>query len=108
MSASPNVAMFVLDSVRYDHTSVSGYHRDTTPNMQRIASSDDGASFDTAIAHAKHTPKSVASILTGKYPAEHRVNYESNTVDPSLRTVAEACRSAGYKNVCFKQRVDEF
>lgn len=57
-------------------------------------------SFETAIAHAKHTPKSVASILTGKYPAEHRVNYESNTLDEPIPTVTEAFRAEGYETVC--------
>lgn len=100
MSHLPNVVVFVLDSVRYDHTSVSGYYRNTTPNIQRIADQDDGISFNTAISHAKHTPKSVASILTGKYPAEHRINYESNTLDSSIPTVAEAFRNEGYATAC--------
>lgn len=98
MVTQPNVVFLVLDSVRYDHTSVGGYHRDTTPNLQHIADLDDGVSFDTAIAHAKHTPKSVASILTGKYPAEHQLNYRSgsNKLDNSIPTVAEKFRDVGY------------
>jgi len=100
MDSKPNIAFFVLDSVRYDHTSVSDYYRDTTPNIQRIANRDDGVSFDTAISHAKHTPKSVASILTGKYPAEHRLNYESNTLDDNIPTVAEALEKENYNTVC--------
>jgi uncharacterized sulfatase len=100
MTQSPNVIVFVIDSVRYDHTTVGNYTRDTTPNIQRIADQEDGISFDHAIAHAKHTPKSVASILTGKYPAEHRINYESNRLTDEIKTVAEAFKNEGYETTC--------
>lgn len=100
MNQNPNIVVIVIDSVRYDHTSVGGYTRDTTPNIQRIADKDDSISFDNAIAHAKHTPKSVASILTGKYPAEHRINYESNTLKNKFKTVAEAFKHEGYETAC--------
>lgn len=100
MTQSPNVIVFVIDSVRYDHTTVGNYTRDTTPNIQRIADQEDGISFDHVIAHAKHTPKSVASILTGKYPAEHRINYESNRLTDEIKTVAEAFKNEGYETTC--------
>ena len=99
MARRPNILFIVLDSVRYDRTTVGGHHRDTTPHLQRIADQADGLSFETAIAHAKHTSKSSASILTGKFPAEHRFGYESNTLDPAIATVPEAFRDAGYATV---------
>lgn len=100
MSNHPNVVFLVLDSVRYDRTSVGGHHRDTTPNLRRIADSAAGVSFDTAIAHAKHTPKSSASILTGKYPGEHRFWYDADALDQSIPTVAESFQDAGYTTAC--------
>jgi uncharacterized sulfatase len=39
-------------------------------------------------------------MLTGTYPAEHRFGYESNSLDNSIPTVAEAFRDAGYQTVC--------
>lgn len=100
MARVPNIVFIVLDSVRYDRTSVGDHHRDTTPNLRHIADGPDGVSFDTAIAHSRATLKSSASILTGKYPVEHRVGYESNSLDDSIPTVAESFRDAGYTTVC--------
>lgn len=100
MARRPNVVVLVLDSVRYDHTTVGDHHRNTTPNIERIASRSDGTSFDTAIAHSKQTSQSSASILTGKYPAEHRFGYDTSTLDSSIPTVAEAFGDAGYNTAC--------
>lgn len=100
MARRPNVVFLVLDSVRYDHTSVGDHYRDTTPNIQRVADAEDGVSFDLAISHAKHTSKSSASILTGTYPSQHRFGYESNALNSEVPTVAELFRNAGYDTAC--------
>jgi len=92
----PNVVVFVLDSVRYDRTSMAGYERDTTPNLARIAAQSDGRSFETAIAHARYTLPSSASLLTGRHPGDHGVGFGSNSLDHDVPTVAEAFQSAGY------------
>jgi len=93
----PNVVVFILDSVRYDRTSLADRGASTTPNLRRIADRDDGRSFDTAIAHTRYTLPSSASILTGKYPGDHGIGFGSNSLDPSIPTVAEAFRDAGYR-----------
>lgn len=100
MENCPNVLFVTLDSVRHDHTSVHGYERDTTPSLRRIADRPDGATFDSCIAHGKHTPKSSASILTGTYPSVHRFGYEDNVLDPDIETIAERFSEAGYRTVC--------
>jgi len=91
----PNVVVFVLDSVRYDHTSLAG--DGTTPNLRRIADRADGASYGAAIAHTRYTLPSSASILTGRHPGDHGVGFGSNSLEPTVPTVAESFREAGYQ-----------
>jgi len=93
----PNVVVFVLDSVRADRTSLAGEGRDTTPNLDRIAHEPDGQAFPTAIAHARYTLPSSASILTGQYPGDHGLGFGNSSLDESVPTVAEAFSDAGYR-----------
>lgn len=93
----PNIVFIVLDSVRFDRTSVGSHHRDTTPNIASIVSQSDGHSFSTAMAHARYTLPSSASILTGLYPGDHGVGFGSNSLDTDIPTVAESFNAAGYE-----------
>jgi uncharacterized sulfatase len=68
-----NIVWISLESTRYDHTSLSDYHRDTTPFVENFASRDQATSFDHCITHGKWTGTSTASILTGTHPPTHGV-----------------------------------
>lgn len=92
----PNIVVFVLDSVRYDRTSLAEGGPATTPNLERIADRADGRSYDTAIAHTRYTLPSSGSILTGRYPGDHGLGFGCNSLDPDIPTVAESLRGAGY------------
>lgn len=90
VNASPNVLWITLESIRYDHTSLSGYHRNTTPSLQRIAADQQAHSFSNCISHGKWTGTSSASILTGTTPPTHGVYGASNlVVSDDLATVPE-------------------
>ncbi len=93
----PNIVVIVLDSVRFDRTSVGDQNRETTPNIERIAGHPEGRSFETAIAHARYTLPSSASILTGSAPGDHGVGFGSTSLDTTVPTVAEAFTAAGYE-----------
>ena len=64
-AGSPNVLFIVLDTVRADHLSLYGYHRPTTPMLERLARRGiliDGA----ARPHPGHWPRTPAcSRATG-------------------------------------------
>ena len=81
-SRRPNIVWITLDSVRADHTSVAGYHRDTTPNLERIAGRPGGTALTNCFAHANWSLPSVASMLTGTYPA-YLGTGSHNSVPPS-------------------------
>lgn len=87
---SENVVWITVDSLRYDHTSLSGYHRETTPNLARLASKRRGASFEHCIAHGKWTGTSTASMLTGTHPPTHGIYGAENVVlGDAIATVPE-------------------
>jgi hypothetical protein len=51
--AKPSFVVVVLDTVRADHTSAYGYHRDTTPNLARL--SERGIRFEHGYETANFT-----------------------------------------------------
>jgi arylsulfatase A-like enzyme len=91
--AAPNVVLLVLDTVRADHTSLHGYHRDTTPNLARLARR--GVRFDWARSTAPWTLPSHASMFTGRWLHEHGAS-RSRALDASHETLAEFLRDHGY------------
>lgn len=78
-----NIVWISLESTRYDHTSLSDYHRDTTPFLENFASRHQATSFDQCITHGKWTGTSTASMLTGTHPPTHGI-YGSGTVDGNI------------------------
>lgn len=102
----PNIVWISLESVRADYTSVGNPSLSSTPNLDRIADSDEGKSFQNCFAHARWTPASTTSILTGTYPSSHRVGYDSEGEDiqkvpRNLSTVPELLDDQGYRSALF-------
>lgn len=90
----PDVLLYVICTLRPDHTSVYGYQRDTTPYLKSLAAS--GIVFDDAIAQAPWTKASVPSILTSLQAYTHGLVNESDTIPSGAVTLAENLRAAGY------------
>ena len=65
-----NILLVTIDTLRADVIGAYGGPAHT-PNLDRLAAR--GARFDFAHAHAVVTLPSHASILTGRYPYEHRI-----------------------------------
>lgn len=79
-SNKPNILIMVIDSLRADHVSCYGYHRETTPNIDRLAA--EGCVFEAAISAAPFSPASYASIFSNLYPHQHGVNGDTVRVWP--------------------------
>jgi arylsulfatase A-like enzyme/Tfp pilus assembly protein PilF len=89
-SAEQNVLLVTIDTLRGDALGAYG-GRAATPNLDRLA--HEGLQFTFAHAHAVMTLPSHTSILTGRYPFEHRVRDNAGFRLPdSARTLAEAAR----------------
>jgi uncharacterized sulfatase len=91
-----NIVWITLDSVRADHTTMSGYRRDTTPNLQRIAEQASGLYFYNCFTTSNSTPVSSASILTGTYPSRHGLKLTNEALPAELDTVPELLSEQGY------------
>ncbi|HSD29161.1 MAG TPA: sulfatase, partial [Vicinamibacteria bacterium] len=91
---APLAIVYLVDTLRADHTGVYGYARKTTPELDAFAR--DAVVFDAAIAHASWTKPSVASILTSRLPGQHRAVQLRDPLDPSNVTIAERLDVLGW------------
>lgn len=101
MTAPTNIVWLTLESTRYDHTTMSGYERDTTPRLAEIADRPHGRCFPHGISHGIYTRPSSASILTGSPPAYHGAGMDHDTIPDSLPTFPKRLQRAGYDTACF-------
>ena len=92
-AGSPNVLMIVLDTVRFDHLSLYGYRRPTTPTLERL--SKRGIRFDNARAPAPWTLASHASFFTGRWPHELDIDW-ATPIQTKFPMLAEYLGSHGY------------
>jgi uncharacterized sulfatase len=97
----PNIVWITLDSLRVDHTTIGGYERETTPELEDLAAS--GYGFDTCISHAKSTLPSSGAILTGHAPTHTNIGMEGNAVPDEITTIPERFQSAGYTTACLSR-----
>ena len=90
-----NVLLIVVDTLRPDHMGCYGYHRNTTPHIDLLAS--ESVLFENAYSNAGWTIPAFASILTGMYPKDHGVNRFNDRLDEDVLTVAEIFYDAEYQ-----------
>lgn len=62
---APDVVVIIVDALRWDHTSLSGYKRDTTPELARHATS--AVVFERAYSLSSTTQESYRGLFTGVY-----------------------------------------
>jgi arylsulfatase A-like enzyme len=101
----PNVLVIVIDTLRADHLSSYGYGRPTTPNIDRIARQ--GVLFERAFSASSWTAPSHATMLTGRLPVEHQVEWNRN-LDDQYPVIPEVLRKEGYRTAAFTGNSDWF
>lgn len=99
MTTKPNILLIVMDAVRVDSLSCYGYHKKTTPNIDRLA--EQGTLFENAFSASAWTPPAHGSIFTGDYPSRHGVLRPNLYLDPSNITLAEILAKNGYRTIAF-------
>ena len=72
-----------VDTLRADHLSIYGYERETSPRIDAFFEA--GEVYERAYSTESATTPSVLSMLSGLYPAQHRVRLLYQKVDPELR-----------------------
>jgi arylsulfatase A-like enzyme len=90
---APLAIVYLVDTLRADHTTPYGYARDTTPALLSFAK--DAVVFDQAISAASWTKPAVASLMTSLLPGRHRAVQLRDSLDPGLVTLAEMLQAHG-------------
>jgi len=101
VAASPpaNLLLVTIDTLRADHLHAYGYAIDT-PATDALARS--GVVIEDATVHAPQTRPSHASLMSGRYPYEHRIRDNfSPRLDPSTPTLATLLQARGYDTAAF-------
>ena len=92
--ASPNIMLIVIDTLRVDHTSLAGYHRNTTPEINHLARKADV--FEMAQAAAPWTFPSMTAVMSGQHPGAVGVTLGETVVPHHIPLFAEVLQDAGY------------
>ena len=69
----PNLVLIGIDTLRRDHLGCYGYHRATSPNIDRLA--DEGVLFEDAASQSPWTLPSFATVFTSLYPTQHGAGF---------------------------------
>lgn len=96
----PNIVLIAIDSLRADHMSCYGYHRLTTPYLDRFASQ--GTLFERNFSPHIPTTSAYSSMLTGQDVVTTQVVAlrHQGPLRPEVPTLAEILRENGYATTC--------
>ncbi len=91
----PNVLLILPDTLRADHLGCYGYHRQTSPNIDKFA--DECLFFEKAFSPSPWTKTAVGSILTSLYPHEHGAYKWADNLNNQSLTLTEIFRNKNYR-----------
>jgi hypothetical protein len=91
--------VIVLDTVRYDHTSLYGYSRKTTPTLDRV--SRDAVVFQNAYTTTSWTLPAHVSLFSGKNLDDHGVITPNDRISDRYPLVSEIFQEKGYVTAAF-------
>jgi arylsulfatase A-like enzyme len=95
--ALPHIILIVMDSASASHCSAYGYHRDTTPGLQRLAA--EAVLYKYCFSPAIWTIPAHASLFTGLYPGEHSCNRGNSVLPANCFTLPEILQQMGYHTI---------
>jgi len=88
-----------MDTQRANNISCYGYPKETTPNIDRIAS--EGVIFLNNITPAVWTLPSHSSLFTGRYVSGHGADANCEVLPVEFPTMAEILSKLGYQTIGF-------
>jgi choline-sulfatase len=98
-ASRPNILLITLDTTRADRMGFLGSKRGLTPALDAFARN--AVVFTRAYAQAPVTTVSHATLLTGSYPAGHRVNNFGAPLPGAVPYLPQLLRDAGYRTAAF-------
>tara|TARA_Y100000310_G_C20639790_1_gene793256 strand:+ start:379 stop:1731 length:1353 start_codon:yes stop_codon:yes gene_type:complete len=94
-----NVIIITLDACRFDHTGIGGYHRKTTPNLDKIGESS--CTFLNNYVVIPVSDPGLISIFTGVFPHTHNIRdhieYLQSKEPLEMKTLPGVLKSLRYK-----------
>lgn len=97
---SPNLLLVTVDTLRADPLGCYGGEGDVGEAL--CSPAREGIRYEWAFSTAPYTVPAVASILSSRYPSDHRVSqFSMEPMDGALETVAELLSNAGYETAAF-------
>ena len=100
VKVKPTVILISIDTLRADYLKLYDPKGNSTPNLEQFAS--EGIIFRNAISQVPYTLPSHATMLTGMYPAAHRVRDNvRDTLPSAIPTLAETFKKNGYQTAGF-------
>jgi hypothetical protein len=96
---TPNVLVYLIDTVRRDHLEIYGYDRPTTPNLERGRS--EWFIFDNCQSLSSWTKAATATLLTGVDPIVHGAIDDDDTLDTAVGLMWEPLHDAGFETALF-------
>jgi arylsulfatase A-like enzyme len=100
MGRKMNLLLFGIDSLRADHMSLYGYHRLTTPHMDKLAAT--GAAFESCLSPHIPTTPGYTSMFTGldAFSMDVVALRHQGGLPKHVTTLAEILGRAGYNTTC--------
>lgn len=98
-SATPNIVLIQIDSLRADRMGVYGYDKNTTPFLDSIFAK--GVTFENAIAPAYLTFQTDAAIFSGLYPSQNGVETWTTPIREDLTLLPKMLSVSGYITAAF-------
>jgi arylsulfatase A-like enzyme len=92
-----NVMFILIDTLRAERLGAYGYHRDTSPALDKFASK--GVRFARQLSQSSWTKASMASMWTGLYPMHTGVTRYDHVVSDQAVMAAERFREAGFRTI---------
>jgi arylsulfatase A-like enzyme len=95
-----NILIIASDSLRASHLSCNGYHRPTTPSIDKLAAG--GINFQRCLTPTASTLESLTTMFSSQYPHTHGIVHmfpSREMVDRANRTtpsLANTLKSQGY------------
>lgn len=96
---APNIVLISVDMLRPDHMGCYGYHRPTSPRMDRLAA--EGALFEQAVSSTSWTLPAHAALFTGLADSVHGCLDTDRPLHADHTTLAERLRARGYATAGF-------
>ena len=95
----PSIILISLDTLRADHVGFMGYHKDTTPFLDELATQS--MVFDRAYTTMSWTLIAHMSLFTGLYPSQHKVWTPTSVLPETVPTLTQELKARGYHTMGF-------